>query len=130
LPATVLALVITATVSVAPARAGVVIIHASALGPPALSAIVGERVTFVNESGRPVHVEFGVDPDRHHVFQVADRIWAVFHRPGPHGYAVHVTDGGDIRELRGVVEIVEGAGDPSLPQCPGFATVMGTCLAP
>lgn len=123
------AVLISAAGPLEPAVAAEVVIQASALAPPVLAAGIGERVTFVNQSGRPVHVEFGVDPDRHHVFQVSDQIWAVFHRPGTHQYAVHITDGG-IRELRGAVEIAGGTGDPSLPQCPGFATVMGTCLEP
>lgn len=111
------------------AGAGEVIIQANELTPSILIATVGERVNFLNRTGRPVHVEFGVEPDRHQVFQVSNEIWAVFHRRGSHRYAVHITHDG-VRELLGVVEVAEGGGVPSLPECSGFATVMGMCLAP
>lgn len=75
-------LLLAAGAAVQPAAAGEVVIHASELKSAVLSAAIGERVTFVNHSGRAAHVEFGLDPDRHHVFRVADEIWAIFHWPG------------------------------------------------
>lgn len=44
---------------------------------------------------RPVHVEFGIDPSAHQVFQMSASgpIWAIFHRPGTHRYVVRIHDG-------------------------------------
>jgi hypothetical protein len=64
-----------------------VIIEATALRPQVLMTEPERRVTFVNRSGRMVHLDFIIrDPELHHVFQVLDRIWAIFHRPGRHPY--------------------------------------------
>jgi plastocyanin len=107
-----------------------VVIGTDRLEPRVLQASTADRVTFVNRSGRVVHVEFGPDRGRHHVFQVPGEIWAVFHQPGPHVYAVHF-ETGPRRELRGVVEVghVPERPSESPPTCTGV-TVMGVCLEP
>jgi plastocyanin len=107
-----------------------IVIEAVRLVPRALQATTGQRVTFVNRSGRMVHVEFARDGGEHHLVQVpaAGPIWAVFHRPGPHTYVVHVY-GRETVTLPGVVEVVE---DPhhkyESPACD--VTVMGVCIEP
>ncbi len=102
-------------------------IEANWLDPPVLRATVGERVTFVNRSGRTAHVEFIGDSGRHHVEQVPDQIWAVFHRPGRHAYVVHFPDG-SAPDLHGAVEVVTDPREQRDPQgCVGV-TVMGVCL--
>lgn len=108
-----------------------VVIRADRLEPRVLQATTADRVIFVNRSGRPVHVEFGPDGDRHHVFQVPARIWAVFHQTGVHRYVVHFLTG-EPRELHGVVDVGhvperEPAADP--PTCRSI-TVEGVCLEP
>jgi len=110
-----------------PAR---VVIGPDRLEPRVLRATTEDRVTFVNRSGRVVQVEFGPDRGRHHVFQVPGEIWAVFHQPGPHVYAVHF-ETGPRRELRGVVEVghAPGLAADGLPTCSGI-TVEGVCLEP
>ncbi len=111
------------------ARDGEIVIGATRLDPPVLRTVTEQRVTFVNRSGRIVHVDFLGDAGQHHVYQVPGSIWAIFHRPGRHPYVVHFkTDGG--RELRGVVEVESGTiPGPLPPTCTGF-TVMGECLDP
>lgn len=90
-----------------------VIIRAAALEPHALLTVAGQRVNFVKRVDRPVHVEFGEDPGRHHVFQVpgGGPIWAIFHRPGTHPYVVHIYDG-TTTVLHGVVEVLESPERP------------------
>jgi hypothetical protein len=107
-----------------------VVIGPDRLEPRVLQARTADRVTFVNRSGRVVHVEFGPDRGRHDVFQVPGEIWAVFHQPGPHVYVVHF-ETSPRRELRGVVEIVHAPDGPSerWPTCTSI-TVEGTCLEP
>jgi hypothetical protein len=104
-----------------------IVIEATKLNPPVLRAIVGERVTFVNRSGRLVHVDFIDHAGRHRVFQVPGQIWATFHQPGLHPYEVHFAGPGSAT-LRGTVEAVD---DPSgwggLPTCDSL-TVMGVCI--
>ena len=111
-----------------PPGGGLVAIARDGLEPPTLVTTVGERVTFVNRTGRSVHVEFDAMPAGHRVFEISGEIWAVFHRPGLHPYIVHFLAGrgGD---LRGAVEVHE---DPTAgPRtCPGLLTVMGECLEP
>jgi len=79
---------------------------------------------------RPVHVEFGVDPSAHQIFQMSASgpIWAIFHRPGTHRYDVHIHDGKTI-VLHGLVEVVE---DPQRPRAPGTcgAVVVEVCIEP
>ncbi len=104
-----------------------IVIEGTRLNPPLFKTTVGERVTFVNRSGRTVHVEFPGDTGRHRVFQVSNEIWAIFHRPGLHPYEVHFSDPKGAT-LRGTVEAVEdpsGRADPHT--CDSF-TVMGECI--
>ena len=116
----------------APARSAAdgsaVIIGPAELEPATLTTTVGERIEFVNRTGRSVHVEFDAQPAGHRVFEVTGATWAVFHRPGRHPYIVHFLAGrgGD---LRGTVEVRE---DPAAgPQtCASLLTVMGECLEP
>lgn len=107
-----------------------VIIRATALEPHVLLTAAGQRVNFVKRVDRPVHVEFGEDPGRHHVFQVpgGGPIWAIFHRPGTHPYVVHIYDG-TTTVLHGVVEVLES---PERPWGPGTcgAVVMEECVEP
>lgn len=111
-------------------EAAQVIIGPEGLEPRVLQATTADRVTFVNRSGRVVHVEFGPDRGRHDVFQVPGQIWAIFHQPGPHVYAVHF-ETGPRKELRGVVEVGHVPERPSKPwpTCTGV-TVDGVCLEP
>jgi hypothetical protein len=109
---------------------GEVLIRATALEPPVLRAVAGQRVNFVKRVERPVHVEFGVDPSSHQVFQMpaTGPIWAIFHRPGTHPYVVHIYNGKTI-VLNGLVEVVE---DPERPWGPGTcgAIVVEVCIEP
>ncbi len=83
-----------------------VVIDRDRLLPRALETLTGERVDFVNRTGRPVHVQFSADGHDHDVIQVpvTGLLWAVFHRPGTHPYVVHVYDG-ETRALGGVVVV-------------------------
>ena len=104
-----LALLVAAmALGVAQAAATEIIITATAIEPPVLRVPTGERVDFVNRTGRNVHVEFGADPRQHEVVQIplTGPIWAVFHRPGTHPYAVHVYGGWQLTTLLGRVEVV------------------------
>ncbi len=106
-----------------------IVIEGTKLNPPLLKTTVGERVMFINRSGRTVHVEFLGDAGRHRVFQVPSEIWAIFHRSGLHPYEVHFSAPKAVT-LRGIVEAVEdpsGHGDPHT--CDSL-TVMGECIAP
>ncbi len=107
-----------------------VIIRATAVEPHVLLTVAGRRVNFVARVDRPVHVEFGEDPGRHHVFQMSSRgpIWAVFHRPGTHPYVVHIYDG-TTTVLHGIVEVLENPERPwGLGTC--GAVVMEECVEP
>ena len=102
-------------------------IGATRLEPPVLYTTTERRVTFVNHSGRAVHIDFPGEAGQHHIVQVPGSIWAVFHRSGQHPYIVHFPAGGG-QDLRGVVEVEhdqERAGEP--PTCTGVS-VMGVCL--
>ena len=105
-----------------------VIIRATVLEPHVLLTVAGQRVNFVKRVDRPVHVEFGEDPGRHHVFQIpgAGPIWVIFHRSGTHPYVVHIYDG-KTTALHGVVEVLES---PERPWGPGTcgAVVMEECV--
>ena len=128
-----LAALATALVLLAPARARAdetIVIEATRLAPQVLSTTTGARVTFANRSGRAVHVEFHGDGGEHHLVQVpaGGPIWAIFHRPGPHAYVVHV-NGRQTVTLPGVVEVVEDEHHKyESPDC--VATVMGVCIEP
>ncbi|MBI2167992.1 MAG: hypothetical protein HYU28_00615 [Actinobacteria bacterium] len=113
-----------------PAAAAVVVIETAALRPSVLATTVGRRVTFVNRSGRPAHVEFlPGHGDGHRVFQVPGQIWAVFNRPGRHHYVVHFSVRREA-DLRGAVDVAEDPnGRPAYPECTELS-VMGECLEP
>ena len=117
-----------AMVAVMPVRATAqtVVIEAGRLNPPVLEVAIDQRVTFVNDAGRVVHVDFLGDAGEHHVFQVPGTIWAIFHRTGRHPYVVHFESGGS-ETLRGTVDVVEGAAPGDPPTCTSI-TVMGVCL--
>src|SRR3990170_5828046 len=80
-----------------------ILIRSTGLQPPVLKTAPERRVTFVNQTGQLVHVDFGEEPGQHHTFQVPGRIWAIFHRPGRHVYEVHFPDG---RTFAGAVDVV------------------------
>lgn len=95
--------------------------------PDRLTVGLDAMVTFVNRTGRSVHVDFVGDSGQHHVFQVPGHIQAIFHRPGIHPYVVHFFDGA-VPELYGVVEVLPATGHtPSPPVC-GRVTVQEICL--
>lgn len=110
-----------------------VVIEAKAVRPAVLETTTAHRVMFVNRTGRLVHIEFTGDPGEHQVFQVPGQIWAVFHRPGRHPYAVHVGTGRDTATLQGVVEVAEDPNRPAeLPTCDSATlherTIQGPCI--
>jgi hypothetical protein len=107
---------------------GEVIIEATALRPQVLMTEPEHRVTFVNRSGRMVHLDFILhDPELHHVFQVPDQIWAIFHRIGRHPYEVHFSDRA-LPDLHGAIEVVgDPYGGPDPRVCGGI-TVQGACI--
>jgi hypothetical protein len=108
--------------------AGEIIIEATALRPQVLMTEPEHEVTFVNRSGRPVHLDLLIrDPELHHVIQVPDRIRAVFHRPGRHPYVVHFSDPA-VADLRGAIEVVRDPyGGPDPHVCSGV-TVQEACI--
>jgi len=118
----------------APACAGevVVVVTPDGVEPRVLHATTGERVDFINRTGKPVHLQFKGDVRQHQVVQIPaiGPIWVVFHRPGTHPYEVHayVTDR-DVRTLTGSVEAVEDLrhAEPSLT-C--GITAIGVCIEP
>lgn len=107
-----------------------VVIRATRIEPHVLSAVAGQRVSFVKRVDKPVHVEFGGDGKEHQIFQIPGTgpIWAIFHRPGTHPYVVHIYDGKTIA-LHGVVEVLEDPDHPwGLGRC--GAVVEGACIEP
>jgi len=109
--------------------AGEVVIEATALRPPVLPATAGQRVTFVNRSGRMIHLQFLGDETGHRVFQVPGEIRAVFHAVGRHDYVVHFSARREAG-LRGAVEVARDlTGDHAVPACSGL-TIKGVCLEP
>jgi hypothetical protein len=102
-----------------------VVITAAAVHPPELAVLLHERVTFVNRSGAPVHVEFVGPHGEHEVFQVPGQIWAEFHFPGDHPYVVHLGPRG-AREVTGIVRVHN---DPAAAprECVGL-TVEEVCI--
>jgi len=113
------------------AAATQIVITATAIEPAVLRVATGERVDFVNRAQRNVHVEFGADPRQHEVVQFPSTgpIWAIFHRPGTHPYAVHIYGGGGLTTLQGLVEVVIDPQHPWESKTCG-AIVMGTCIEP
>jgi len=118
-----------AVVASAAEAADEVIIEATALRPPVLATTVGQRIAFVNRSGRPTHVEFFRDDGEHRVFQVPGQIWVVFNRTGRHHYVVHFSARRE-GDLRGAVDVTENPdGRPAVPMCTQ-RSAMGECLEP
>ncbi|MEI8189117.1 MAG: hypothetical protein WCI75_05330 [candidate division NC10 bacterium] len=107
---------------------GEVIIEATALSPEVLLTAPEGRVIFVNRSGWPVHLQFMMkNGGQHHLVQVPEQIWAVFHRVGRHAYEVHF-DNHAMSDLHGAVEVVgDPYGGPDPLVCSGI-TVQGACL--
>jgi plastocyanin len=107
-----------------------IVIEAGDLRPAVVETTVDDRVTFVNRSGRVAHVEFFGTSSEHRVFQIPGEIWAEFHVPGRHAYAVHLSGAsGRVVELRGVVVVGKNpAAQSGPPECDGAVTVMGVCL--
>jgi hypothetical protein len=107
-----------------------VLVRRDAVDPPVLRTTTGERVEFVNRTGRAVHVEFAGDARGHQVVQLpaTGPIWVVFHRPGSHPYVIHVYELKE-RTLAGVVEVSE---DPTHPwdSTTCSVTAMGACIEP
>ncbi len=101
--------------AIASAAEPTVVIEANALQPPVLEARVRERVTFVNRTGRPVHLEFRHAPERHEVFQIPGQIWATFFVPGRHPSVTHVLEGTKERAIEGAVEVKD---DPARHEGP------------
>jgi hypothetical protein len=108
--------------------AGEIIIEATALHPEVLLTEPNHQVRFINRSGHFIHLSLITkDPERHHVFQVPEQIWAIFHRPGRHPFEVHFLDGA-FPTLRGAVEVhYDPFGRPDPLTCSGI-TVMGACI--
>jgi hypothetical protein len=102
-----------------------VVIGAAALAPPVVNLALHERVVFVNRSGRAVHVEFSGPEGEHHVVQMPGTLWAEFHWPGEHAYAVHF--GGSPPDLHGVVNVDYGPPFIPGPECGGF-TIEEVCI--
>jgi len=108
-----------------------IVITEKAVEPALLRVPSGVRVDFVNRTQLNVHVEFGADPRQHEVVQIplTGPIWAIFHRPGTHPYAVHVYGGGRLTTLRGRVEVVDDPQHPWSSLTCG-AVVEGNCIEP
>lgn len=114
-----------------PARGGeAIVVRGDAVEPSVLRATTGERVDFVNRTGRAVHVEFSADVPGHQVvqFPATGPIWVVFNRPGTHPYVIHVYERPE-RTLRGTVEVTEDPQQPWDSSSCGVS-VMGACLEP
>ncbi len=109
---------------------GEVLIGATALHPEVLMTEPEHRVLFTNQSGHSVHIQFTMknpNGEQHHIVQVPDQIWAVFHQVGRHPFVVHFLDRAE-PDLYGAVEVVgDPYGRPDPLVCSGI-TVMGACL--
>lgn len=109
---------------------GEVVIESQALQPAVLMTEPEHKVLFVNRSGQMVHIQFlmpNTENEQHHIFQVPEQIWAIFHRPGRHPYVVHFRDP-KIPNLEGAVEVVgDPHGRPDPLVCNGV-TVQGACI--
>jgi hypothetical protein len=108
-----------------------VVINATGVEPHVLHTVTGQRVDFVKRVDVPAHVEFGEDPSQHHVYQlpVSGPIWAIFHRPGTHPYAVHIYGGKTTTTLHGIVEVSEDPQRPWKRETCGMV-VMEDCVEP
>ena len=110
-------------------KAAEIVIEAGALVPSVLPVDIDESVSFVNRSGRVVHVDLLGRVGQHHVLQVPGRIEAVFHWPGRHLHVVHF-DSAPRGELRGTIEVREQAMPPDRPpDCSGIS-LDEICLEP
>ncbi len=91
--------------------AGEILIEAKALHPEVLMTEPEHRVLFTNRSGHSVHIQFSMPNEnryQHHLVQVPEQIWAIFHQMGRHPFVVHFLDRA-VPDLYGAVEVV---GDP------------------
>jgi hypothetical protein len=109
---------------------GEILIEANGLRPEVLMTEPEHRVLFTNRSGQPVHIQFTMknpNGEKHHVVQVPEQIWAIFHTMGRHPFVVHFIDPA-APDLSGAVEVVgDPYGRPDPLVCSGI-TVMGACL--
>jgi len=109
---------------------GEIIIESAALQPQVLMTAPEHKVVFINRSGQMVHIQFlmrNAENEQHHIFQVPEQIWAIFHQAGLHRYVVHFPDP-TMPNLDGAVEVV---GDPygrPDPRICGGVTVQGACI--
>jgi len=110
--------------------AGEILIEANALHPEELMTEPEHRVLFTNRSGHSVHIQFTMknpNGEQHHIVQVPEQIWAIFHKMGRHPFVVHFLDR-TMPDLYGAVEVVgDPYGRPDPLVCNGI-TVMGACL--
>lgn len=105
-----------------------IVIGIGAIVPPVLRTTTERTVTFVDRTGRLVHLEFIGKSGEHRLFQVPGRISAVFHRPGRHPYVVHV--GLDTTAaLHGAVEVEDDPRPAGARTCTGL-TIMEVCFEP
>lgn len=105
-----------------------IVIRATRLDPPVFATTTERRITFVNQSGRPAHVEFVGRAGEHRVFQIPGRIWAVLHQPGRHPYVVHI-EVGPRSTLAGAIEVAPEHVSARPLTC-ATVTVMEVCLEP
>ena len=110
-----------------PGAAAEIVIEAGVLTPAVLTVESDDSVTFVNRSGRVVHLDFLGPADEHQVFQVPGRIRATFHRAGRHPYVVHF-ETAPRAELRGFVEVREPEWPRSQPPVCSGVSVGDICL--
>lgn len=105
-----------------------IVIGTGTIVPPLLRTTTERTVTFVNRTGRLVHLEFIGKPGEHRLFQVPGRISAVFHGPGRHPYVVHV--GPDATAaLHGAIEVENDPMPAGARTCTGL-TIMEVCFEP
>lgn len=109
---------------------GEMLIEANVLYPGVLITEPEHRVLFTNRSGRMIHIQFTMknpNGEEHHLVQVPEQIWAIFHRMGRHPFVVHFLDRA-VPDLYGAVEVVgDPYGRPDPLVCSGI-TVMGACF--
>ena len=110
------------------ATSGEIIIEPTAVRPSVLLTEPEHRVLFINRSGRTVHIQFLMrNGEQHHLLQVPEQIWAIFHQMGRHPFVVHFLDR-TVPDLYGAVEVVgDPYGRPDPLVCSGI-TVMGACF--
>ena len=107
---------------------GEIVIESAALQPPVLMTEPEHKVVFVNRSGQMVHIQFLMhNGGQHHIFQVPDQIWAVFHQTGRHPFVVHFPDP-KTPNLDGAIEVVGNPYGGPDPRVCGGVTVQGACL--